>query len=235
VGALAKLALTGVRAAGLRRLIILDEADSLPDGAQEALARLMKEHVATVAFFFSCNSSEKLSPSVQSMCRMFRFGKLTPEDVHVRLEFVCTRESVPCTGDGLDAVATASSGDLRRALNILEGCSVWGEVTAAAVAKFGQERVEVLDMSTLVRACLTQKTAEALDMLISWEEDGYSAIDLYAQLTDALTSVLELQVDGSPPKARALACLQRALDAAPCFKEFPTMLQLKGLVCRILL
>eukprot|EP01015_Nassula_variabilis_P015103 TRINITY_DN2260_c0_g1_i2.p2 TRINITY_DN2260_c0_g1~~TRINITY_DN2260_c0_g1_i2.p2 ORF type:complete len:175 (-),score=40.32 TRINITY_DN2260_c0_g1_i2:62-586(-) len=66
---------------GLHKIIILDEADSLTDGAQQALRMIISDYSDTTRFVLSCNDSTKLIDAIQSRCAILRFAKLNDEQV----------------------------------------------------------------------------------------------------------------------------------------------------------
>ncbi|NXK94549.1 RFC5 factor, partial [Formicarius rufipectus] len=96
------------------KLVILDEADAMTQDAQNALRR------ENTRFCLICNYLSKIIPALQSRCTRFRFGPLTPELMVPRLQHVIQEEGVDVTEDGMKALVTLSSGDMRRALNILQ-------------------------------------------------------------------------------------------------------------------
>lgn len=61
---------------GRTKIIILDEADSLTDGAQHALRMIISNFSQTTRFVLSCNTSSKIIEPIQSRCIILRFGKL---------------------------------------------------------------------------------------------------------------------------------------------------------------
>lgn len=74
------------------KLIILDEADSMTNDAQNALRRIIEKYTENVRFGIICNYLSKIIPAVQSRCTRFRFGPLTPEQILPRLDNIIAKE-----------------------------------------------------------------------------------------------------------------------------------------------
>ena len=74
--------------AGRTKIIILDEADSLTEGAQQALRMIISNFSETTRFVLSCNTSQKIIEAIQSRCIILRFGKLRESDVGLNLKRV---------------------------------------------------------------------------------------------------------------------------------------------------
>jgi len=106
--------------AGRHKLIILDEADSMTESAQQALRRTMELYSHSTRFALACNSSEKIIEPIQSRSAMLRFNKLSDAQILAKLLNVCNLENVTSTPDGLEAVVFTAQGDMRQALNNLQ-------------------------------------------------------------------------------------------------------------------
>ncbi|XP_004477112.1 replication factor C subunit 5 [Dasypus novemcinctus] len=116
------------------KLVILDEADAMTQDAQNALRRVIEKFTENTRFCLICNYLSKIIPALQSRCTRFRFGPLTPELMVPRLEHVVEEEKVDISEDGMKALVTLSSGDMRRALNILQSTNMaFGKVTEETV------------------------------------------------------------------------------------------------------
>ncbi|CAJ0920009.1 unnamed protein product [Ranitomeya imitator] len=102
---------------GRHKIIILDEADSMTDGAQQALRRTMEIYSKTTRFALACNASDKIIEPIQSRCAVLRYTKLTDAQVLARLMTVVEKENVECTDDGLEAIVFTAQGDMRQVLN----------------------------------------------------------------------------------------------------------------------
>ncbi|KAM4049623.1 replication factor C subunit 5 [Anomaloglossus baeobatrachus] len=106
------------------KLVILDEADAMTQDAQNALRRVIEKFTENTRFCMICNYLSKIIPALQSRCTRFRFGPLSSEMMVPRLEYVVQQENVDITADGMKALVTLSSGDMRRALNILQSTNM---------------------------------------------------------------------------------------------------------------
>lgn len=79
---------------GKHKIIILDEADSMTGGAQQALRRTMEIYSNTTRFALACNSSDKIIEPIQSRCAMLRYGKLSDAQILAKIIDICKKEDV---------------------------------------------------------------------------------------------------------------------------------------------
>jgi replication factor C small subunit len=86
----------------------------------------MERYTGTCRFVLSCNYSGKIIEPIQSRCAIFRFIPLGAEEVGAYLKMVAEKEHVHLTEPGLRALTNASEGDLRKAINTLQGAASLG-------------------------------------------------------------------------------------------------------------
>ena len=106
------------------KIIFLDESDALTPEAQQALRRTMEKYTHSTRFILSCNYSSKLIARIQSRCAVFRFGPGSDEAISKYVGRVAKAEGLEVTKDGMAAVLAVSSGDFRKATNVLQSVSV---------------------------------------------------------------------------------------------------------------
>ena len=109
------------------KILVLDEADNMTADAQHALRRTMERYTDTCRFVLSCNYSGRIIEPIQSRCAIFRFVPLEAEDVSAYVKIIAEKERVHLTEPGLRALTESSEGDLRKAINTLQGVSSLGK------------------------------------------------------------------------------------------------------------
>ncbi|CAI4052564.1 hypothetical protein SUVZ_15G0610 [Saccharomyces uvarum] len=177
---------------GKHKIIILDEADSMTAGAQQALRRTMELYSNSTRFAFACNQSNKIIEPLQSRCAILRYSKLSDEDVLKRLLEVIKLEDVKYTNDGLEAIIFTAEGDMRQAINNLQSTVAGhGLVNADNVFRI----VDSPHPLIVKKMLLAPNLDDSINILRTdlWKK-GYSSIDIVTtsfRVTKNLTQVKE--------------------------------------------
>ena len=106
------------------KILFLDEADALTTDAQAALRRTMETYARTCRFILSCNYSSKIIDPIQSRCAIYRFRPLDREAVIEETRRIAAVEGLTITEGALDAIVYVASGDMRKAINALQGAAI---------------------------------------------------------------------------------------------------------------
>ena len=112
---------------GRRRVVIIDEAETLVTQAQNALLKTLEEPPASSVFILVTAQPDLLLPTVRSRCPTLRFGPLGLTDIAAVLVKRGHSEAQA------RAVAATADGSLRRALDASAGESVDGRDIAERV------------------------------------------------------------------------------------------------------
>lgn len=167
---------------GRHKIIILDEADSMTDGAQQALRRTMELYSNTTRFALACNTSEKIIEPIQSRCAMLRYSKLTDSQVLTKVLEVCEKENLSYTESGVEAVVFTAQGDMRQALNNLQSTAQgFNHVSEQNVFKVCDEPHPLL-IKDMLNHCVKADYDEAYKILNHLWKMGYATEDIISNI-----------------------------------------------------
>lgn len=133
------------------KIIFLDEADNLTSDAQQALRRTMEQFSDNCRFILSCNYSSKIIDPIQSRCAVFRFNRLTEDEVKQYIDRLADSEGFKISEGAKDAVLRVSEGDLRRVTNVLQTTALNADdieeedVYSASAALKPEEITEIME------------------------------------------------------------------------------------------
>lgn len=184
------------------KIIFLGESDALTRDAQQALRRTMEKYTSSCRFILDCNYPSKIIDPIQSRCVLFRFKPLEKNDVIEYLNKIVKNEKIKINGNVLDEIFKISKGDLRKATNTLQSCSVLGEeVTSDLVYEVAsmarpKEIRECLELS--VNGDFIQARSLLFDTIM---KHGLNGLDVIKQIQ---SEVLNLENIGAKTKIRLI-------------------------------
>ncbi|KAJ9622388.1 replication factor C subunit 4 [Taxawa tesnikishii (nom. ined.)] len=168
--------------AGRQKIVILDEADSMTSGAQQALRRTMEIYSGTTRFAFACNQSNKIIEPLQSRCAILRYARLTDGQIVKRLLQICKAENVEYSDDGIAALVFSAEGDMRQAINNLQSTAAgFGFVDGDNVFRV-VDSPHPIKVQAMIKSCQECKIDEALDALKELWDLGYSTHDIVSTM-----------------------------------------------------
>ncbi|MBI2079360.1 replication factor C small subunit, partial [Candidatus Micrarchaeota archaeon] len=165
------------------KLVFLDEADALTSDAQHALRRTMESNSSVTRFILSCNYSSKIIEPIQSRCGVFRFSPLNEKDIKSMVSRVAKAEELKLDDEAILAVYYVSEGDMRKALNVLQGAALHSKhITSELIYKISSRArpKEVKDMLDLALKGSFIEARKNLDKLII--NYGISGEDILLQI-----------------------------------------------------
>lgn len=168
--------------AGRHKMVILDEADSMTEGAQQALRRTMELYSHTTRFALAANNSEKIIEPIQSRCAVLRYSRLTDAQILAKVLEVCEKEKLSYTEEGVSAVVFTAQGDLRAALNNLQSTAQgFAHVSSEHVFKVCDEPHPMM-VRTMLEACTRQDIHQAYKVIAKLCKLGYAAEDIVSNV-----------------------------------------------------
>ena len=103
-----------------QKIIILDEADSITNKAQQLLNNVITEYKDKCRFVFICNDISKINEPILSKCLVINYPKLPYEDILRKLLDICNQENIDYEEENIRKLIDISNNDIRKAINNLE-------------------------------------------------------------------------------------------------------------------
>lgn len=167
---------------GRHKIIILDEADSMTEGAQQALRRTMEIYSKTTRFALACNTSDKIIEPIQSRCAVVRFSRLSDSQVLAKLIDICKKEDVSHAEGGLEALVFTAQGDMRQAINNLQSTFVgFGHINSDNVFKVCDEPHPLL-IKDMIQHCADGEYDKAYKIMLHLWKLGYASEDIVSNV-----------------------------------------------------
>ncbi|WP_248515625.1 replication factor C large subunit [Salinarchaeum laminariae] len=189
---------------GMRRLVILDEADNFHGNADYGGSRAVTDVVkdADQPIVLVANDFYEMSRGLRNACQEIEFRDVSARSIVPVLRDICRKEDVAFEDAALEAIAQRTSGDLRSAINDLQAIAEGRDRITEADVSTG-ERDGTVDIFDFLDALIKEDGAEAAlkksydveenpDDLIQWIEDnmpkdyaGVELADAYDHLSNA--------------------------------------------------
>jgi replication factor C subunit 2/4 len=178
---------------GIHKVIILDEADNMTIGAQQALRRIMEEYSHTTRFALACNYSNKIIEAIQSRCAILRYTKLSEAEILMRLKEIAESEAVAYTDDGFEALLFTASGDMRQAINNLQSTHAGFEYINSENVFKVCDQPHPLIVQIIIDYCKEGNIKDAQrDMTVHLTDKGYALIDIIGTMFKVVKSAPSL-------------------------------------------
>ena len=119
-----------------KKMIILDEADSMTPDAQNLLISLMESSASNIIFCFICNYINKMTIAISSRCLCFRFSKIKYIDMSDILKTIAKEENIKLENDKvLEDIYKFGKGDMRKCINIFQNIIEGNELKHSNIYK----------------------------------------------------------------------------------------------------
>ena len=200
------------------KVLILDEADSLTESAQEALRRIMEKFSDTSRFILICNFPSKIIEPIQSRCTIFIFKYPNFQELLNFIVKVFERKKQDYNLFKLESVIYFSDGDFRNILKEIE----YPESKKTQNRVYGEKNLTfILDTIAFPRffySCKNQNVYLAFTILMQIWNRGISELDITNGLFKATKNLFV--IEDKKIKILNLLCeIRFNLTTIHCFKK----------------
>lgn len=105
---------------GVKKMVFLDEADSILSSGQDCLKAPMELYSDNVFFIFSCNNISRIIPAIRSRCVVIDFSTPPKQEILQRLEYICIEEKIRYNIEDLRKLSDQNYPDIRSMIVALQ-------------------------------------------------------------------------------------------------------------------
>ncbi|CAK9881086.1 hypothetical protein BDL97_08G049700 [Sphagnum fallax] len=193
------------------KIIILDEADSMTEDAQNALRRTMETYSKVTRFCFICNYISRIIEPLASRCAKFRFKPLHEDIMLGRIQYICQEEGLDLDQEALSTLSRVSEGDLRRAITYLQSAARMYGSSISSGNIIGVSGIVPDDvLKRLVQACKSGEFDLAHTEVTEIIAEGHPVSQIFSQLFDYVIQSTEMS-----DEQKARVC-ERLAEADKC-------------------
>lgn len=107
---------------GKYKVIIMDEVQALSSMAWQGLLKYIEEPAPYTILIMCTTEPQKVPATIMNRVQRFDFTRISTEDIHGRLEFVCKEEGIVAEANALLYLSKLANGCMREALTLLDKC-----------------------------------------------------------------------------------------------------------------
>lgn len=195
---------------GRKRVIILDECQSLRRDAFNVLLNMLEEPAPDNVFVLLTTELRRIPDTVLSRCMTFNFRRLTVHDITDRLTHICTLENLDAETSLLRIIADRADGGMRDAVMLLD------QVTRVGI-RTGEQFLDALGEDDFAPALVAAMAdADVVSALRAVDEQMYRTGDPQTVTTALVRCLRDLMVlkGGAPLTCQASALAARERLAA---------------------
>lgn len=165
------------------KVLVLDEADAFDNNMHQALRRTMEIYSDICRFILVTTTLAGWSPAVLSRCVVIKFPAIDSTAVEGAVRRIASAESVKIDDSALTAIARETSGDLRRAIDLLQICASTSKtITEDTVYGCSETRLTqgVREFVSLAVRGAFDESRKRMKELMAY--DGYSGTEILREM-----------------------------------------------------
>jgi DNA polymerase-3 subunit gamma/tau len=183
---------------GHKKIYLIDEVHMLSKAAFNALLKILEEPSKSVLFILATTETQKIPDTVRSRCFQLLFSPVVDTQVVDHLEMICQRENIAYDQLGLQAIAHATHGSLRDAINLLEQARfAEASVSKASVTKvLGQ--IDDQTLYELLSAMMSGRVEQFFEIVKKFEGKTVSVDYVLKRILEIVYDFILLKYNAAP-------------------------------------
>lgn len=165
---------------GKKKLIILDDIDSINEQSQQVFRNCIDKYKHNVCFIASCINVQKVIDNLQSRQIIVKINPIDPMCLHKILRKICVRENLDINMDAEQFVLRVCNGSVRILINYMEKFKIIGIPISLELANQLCTNISFSAFENYTRDCLCKDAtiSQCISHLYALHDQGYSVMDI---------------------------------------------------------
>ena len=161
-----------------KKIVVLDDIDLINEQSQQVFRNCIDKFSHNVHFISSCSNIQKVIENLQSRFTIIKMMPLERENMQKIMNKICANESIVVMPDAADFVLEVSNNAAKILINYLEKFKLMGEPIDSELAKQVCTNISFSIFQNYTELLQGGKLVEAIQLLYSIYENGYSVMDI---------------------------------------------------------
>ena len=178
---------------GKKKFVVLDDIDTLNEQSQQVFRNCIDKYSNNVHFIAACSNTQKVIDSLQSRIIIIKIKSLTNNSLERIINTICKEENIIITEQVKKFILSICNNSIRTIINYLEKFKLIGNNITYSNAIDCCTNISFDDFTKYTQLCKDNKLQNAIEIIYSIHERGYSVMDildnyfLFIKSTDMLS------------------------------------------------
>ena len=165
---------------GKKKLIILDDIDSINEQSQQVFRNCIDKYKHNVCFIASCINVQKVIDNLQSRQMIVKINPIDPACLYKILNKIRMRENLDIHADAEQFIMRVCNGSVRILINYMEKFKIIGLPISLELANQLCTNISFSAFESYTRDCLckTVSVSQCVSHLYALHDHGYSVMDI---------------------------------------------------------
>ena len=165
---------------GKKKLIILDDIDSINEQSQQVFRNCIDKYKHNVCFIASCINVQKVIDNLQSRQMIVKINPIDPACLYKILNKMRMRENLDIHADAEQFIMRVCNGSVRILINYMEKFKIIGLPISLELANQLCTNISFSAFESYTRDCLckTASVSQCVSHLYALHDHGYSVMDI---------------------------------------------------------
>jgi len=164
---------------GKKKMIIIDDLDNINEQSQQVFRTYIDHYKHNIHFTMVCTNMQKVIESIQSRMHIIQLKPQSDSSIRSFMDYILNQENMYISENEVkDFLLSVSNHSIRTMINHLEKLKILGGPFDMELCQRVCSDISFRHFESYIRAVLTRQLHDAIKVLYTLYDQGYSVIDI---------------------------------------------------------